>query len=337
MAAGMRTVTVLFSDLVGSTALASGLGPTGAEHLRQGHFAALRAALAATGGVEVKNLGDGLMVVFDGASAALDGAVAMQQAIAAHNRTSEVELAIRVGVSHGEVDEDDGDFFGEPVIEAARLCAAAAGGQILVTELVQAVAGRRTVHELVPVGALELKGLPNPVDAVEVRWEPAEEPVAAGRLPLPSRLEGTSGVFVGRDAERAVLVDALKAACDDGRVRGVLIGGEPGIGKSTLASVFARTAHTDGSVVLYGRCDEDLGIPYQPWREALEDLLTLRPVGSGRGRGRQRGSAWFVGDRVGCGSAGFVGCRDRPVSGVRGSGLGAGGRGGIGRAGGGSR
>jgi len=203
--------------------------------------------------------------------------VAMQQAIFGHNRTAEAELAIRVGVAIGEVDEEDGDFFGEPVVEAARLCAKADGGQILVTELVRVLAGRRTVHEVVSVGALELKGLPEPVEAVEVRWSPPQVPVDADRVPLPSRLENRDGVFVGRDAERAVLVDALKSACDDGRVRVVLIGGEPGIGKSTLASMFAQGAHRDGSTVLYGRCDQDLGIPYQPWREALEDLLAHGP------------------------------------------------------------
>ena len=138
-----RTVAVVFTDLVGSTALASELGPAGAERLRQAHFAALRAAVAATRGMEVKNLGDGLMIAYDGASAAMDGAVAMQQAIFSHNRTAEVELAIRVGVSIGEVVEEDDDFFGEPVVEAARLCAAAEGGQILVTEFVAGL-GRRT-------------------------------------------------------------------------------------------------------------------------------------------------------------------------------------------------
>jgi len=59
----------------------------------------------------------------------------------------------------------------------------------------------------------------------------------------------------------------------------VLVGGEPGIGKTTLAGVFARAAHAEGSVVLYGRCDEDLGIPYQPWAEAIGHLMEHAPPG----------------------------------------------------------
>jgi len=267
-------VAVVFTDLVGSTALASELGPAGAERLRQAHFAVLRAALSATGGVEVKNLGDGLMAAYDGASAAMDGAVAMQQGVFGHNRTAEVELAIRVGVAIGEVVEDNDDFFGEPVVEAARLCAAAEGGQILATEFIAGL-GRRSGHELVPVGVLELKGLPEPVAAVEVRWTPPEKPAGGGRVPLPSRLDAGSGIagFVGRAEELGLLDGALKEAGVQRQRRLVLIGGEPGIGKTTMASVFARSAHADGSVVLYGRCDEDLGIPYQPWAEAVAYLF----------------------------------------------------------------
>ena len=59
-----ENVTVLFTDMVGSTALASSLAPDAADELRRGHFAILRQAVAEAGGTEVKNLGDGLMVVF---------------------------------------------------------------------------------------------------------------------------------------------------------------------------------------------------------------------------------------------------------------------------------
>ena len=66
-----ENVAVLFSDMVGSTALASSLAQDAADALRREHFAILRQAIAAAGGTEVKNLGDGLMVVFGAASAAL--------------------------------------------------------------------------------------------------------------------------------------------------------------------------------------------------------------------------------------------------------------------------
>ncbi len=74
-----ENVTVLFTDMVGSTAFASSVAPNVADELRRGHFAILRQAVAEAGGTEVKHLGDGLMVVFGAPSGALSCAVAMQQ------------------------------------------------------------------------------------------------------------------------------------------------------------------------------------------------------------------------------------------------------------------
>ncbi len=85
----------MFTDLVGSTELAARLGPMAAEEVRSTHFGCLRAAVAATGGSEVKNLGDGLMVVYPSLAAALDGAVAMQQNIERHNRKAPAPLGVR--------------------------------------------------------------------------------------------------------------------------------------------------------------------------------------------------------------------------------------------------
>ena len=90
---------------------------------------------------------------------------------------------IRVGVSAGDATTADGDVFGVPVIEAARLCDYCSGGQILAKELVAHLAAGRG-HTFAPVGALELKGLPEPVSTVEVQWESA--PVEG--LALPQRL-----------------------------------------------------------------------------------------------------------------------------------------------------
>ena len=99
---GTESVTVLFTDLVGSTELASALAPEAGDELRRAHFALLRQAIAASGGTEVKNLGDGLMVVFPAASAALSCAVAMQQAVDRDNRRAPRPLGLRVGLSAGE-------------------------------------------------------------------------------------------------------------------------------------------------------------------------------------------------------------------------------------------
>src|SRR5260370_550773 len=81
-----------------------------------------------------------------------------------HNRSgaSGGPLEVRIGASAGDVAFEEGDCFGTPVIEAARVCAAAGGGQILVTEVVRVLAGTGGGHQVTPVGALDLKGLPAP-------------------------------------------------------------------------------------------------------------------------------------------------------------------------------
>ena len=133
-----ENVTVLFTDMVGSTAFAS----TVADELRRAHFAILRQAVAEAGGTEVKHLGDGLMIVFGAPSAALSCAVAMQQGIDRDNRGRERSVGLRVGLSGGEVSREGDDYFGDPVVEAARLCARCDSGQVLAADVVRAVAGR---------------------------------------------------------------------------------------------------------------------------------------------------------------------------------------------------
>jgi adenylate cyclase len=90
------TATFVFTDLADSTA--ARLGPHAAEELRQVHFRLLRGAVVASGGTEVKNLGDGLMVMFSSPSRALAGAVGMLQAIEHHNRSDGEPLGVRIGM-----------------------------------------------------------------------------------------------------------------------------------------------------------------------------------------------------------------------------------------------
>jgi DNA-binding NarL/FixJ family response regulator len=157
---------VLFTDLVGSTELEFRLSRSDADALRHAHFSSLREAIASSGGTEVKSTGDGLMVVFPSASAALDCAVAMQQAIEHHNRRALQPLSVRVGMSSGDLTVATNEYFGDSAVEAARLCAAAGGGHILVADVVKTLASR-SGHEFITRQELDLKGIPNRV----VAWE----------------------------------------------------------------------------------------------------------------------------------------------------------------------
>ena len=277
-----QTVTVLFTDLVGSTELLVSLTPDEGNAVRTQHFSSLRQVISATGGTEVKSLGDGLMVTFSSLSRALACAVSMQQAIERHNRRADHPVGIRVGLSHGEATEEDGDYFGEPVIEAARLCAHAEGGQILTTTMCRVMAGRHATQEFFSLGEASLKGLPEPVDLVEVHWAPKQETLQPGKqLPLPDQLVTTSAdslfAFFGRADELKTLEDIHKRAAAENHLGVVLLSGEPGVGKTSLVAQAGRSAHRNGSTVLYGGCEEDLTVPYKPWVDALRPLAESLP------------------------------------------------------------
>jgi class 3 adenylate cyclase/tetratricopeptide (TPR) repeat protein len=269
--AGEQTVCLLFTDLVESTALAARVGPEAAEGLRREHFTLLREAIAAAGGREVKSRGDGLMVAFASSVAATRSAVAMQQAAEQRNRHSEHRLELRVGVSLGDVTTDAGDYYGPPAVEGARLCDAASGGQILATEVVRLMAGTREDYSFRAAGELELKGFPAPVPAFEVVWQPLSR--AASAIPLPGRIRGIPETgFVGREIERSEMQELWQHVLRGERTV-LLLSGEPGIGKTRLASHFASGAYEQGATVLYGACEEDLGAPYRPWIEAVGHLV----------------------------------------------------------------
>src|SRR5258705_12951609 len=122
----------------------------------------------------------------------------MQQATDRQARSGPVPWAIRVGLSVGEVTFEDGDVFGPPVVEAARLVSAAGSGQIVTTGIVKALAGGRVETGFVDLGPLALKGMPQPVPACEVAWEPL--PVSS--VPFPGLLTDMGRIFVARESER---------------------------------------------------------------------------------------------------------------------------------------
>ncbi len=170
-------VTILFTDLVGSTSLFENRGDEEADALRREHFGALRGAIAEHGGREVKSTGDGLMVAFPSAVSAVRCAVDMQHAAG--------DLGLSVGIDAGEPIPEGDDLYGTAVIVASRLCDTAGAGEILASEVVCRVAGPRVAESIQAVGAIRLRGVGQRVAAAQVLWKeegaaPAE-PAAVAR------------------------------------------------------------------------------------------------------------------------------------------------------------
>jgi class 3 adenylate cyclase len=165
------TVSLLFTDLVGSTELMDRLGDDAGDRLRREHFAILREAASEYGGREVKSLGDGLMLVFASALGAVACAVRMQQRIAAYeDEASGQAMGLRIGLNAGEVISAEDDYFGTPVVVAKRLCDRAASGQTLLSDVVRSLVGSRREYRFIALGELQLKGFADPVTAFELDW-----------------------------------------------------------------------------------------------------------------------------------------------------------------------
>lgn len=280
------TATVLFTDLVASTELSVAHG-TAFDEARRAHDAALRSVVEARGGTVIKGTGDGIMATFGAVGDGVAAARAAQQAIHRLNRRrGDLALAIRAGLSVGDISFEGGDCYGEAVVQAARLCAIADGDQILAVEQIRAFVGGSRAEGFGEVGPRELKGLPGTVDVVEVRWDRPE----ASATPLPTRLADEDPTFVGRSDELGLMDEAFRAAADGRERRVVLVGGEPGVGKTTVVSRAIRGWFDAGAAVAMGRCEEDVRAPYRPFVEALGHLVASAPLEVLRGHVERHGA-----------------------------------------------
>jgi adenylate cyclase len=160
---------ILWTDLEQHSAMMERLGDADGRALLREHERITRQALAAHGGTEVKAMGDGFMAWFPSARQALDCGIALQRRIAGHTETAEQPLSVRIGINAGEPIAEEDDLFGASVIAAARICREAAGGEIVVSDVVrQLVAGKGFLFA--DRGAVALKGFEEPVRLYEVRW-----------------------------------------------------------------------------------------------------------------------------------------------------------------------
>src|SRR2546428_11301038 len=186
-------VTVLFTDIVGSVPLKTSQGDVAAQNIIRDHFYLLRQQVQTHSGREIKTLGDGLMATFVSPRSEVASAIGMQRALADGNRAKppEQQLQLRVGLNAGEAIREDGDIFGSTVDAAARICAKAAGGQILASETVRGIVGAAKDLQFRDRGRFRLKGFPERCRLLEVAWEeeaPAVvSPVLAERNPYIRR------------------------------------------------------------------------------------------------------------------------------------------------------
>jgi class 3 adenylate cyclase len=257
------TATIVFTDLAASTELRAGLGEGAADNLRRQHDAALAAAVAAHRGRVVKGAGDGILAAFDSASDGVLAAVAMQQAVYELGRRHRLRLAMRVGISAGDVSWEGGDCFGLPVVEAARLEAAAEPRQIVCADIVRILARGRADVQFGPSQSLVLKGLAEPVSACEIAWTTPPTAPTASALPL-----------IGRSREMSIVMEAWDRA-RAGSGGAVLVAGEPGIGKTRLLEEVASRVALSGGIVWWGAAYEGEVRAYGPITEMVDAYIRV--------------------------------------------------------------
>ncbi|PSK72228.1 adenylate/guanylate cyclase domain-containing protein [Streptomyces sp. CS149] len=279
-----KPVTVLFCDLVGSTALSGVLDPETLRTVTLRYFEAMSAEIVARGGTPEKFIGDAVMAVFgvpvvrdDDARRALAAALGMRRALARLNEelaaTLGIELAIRIGVNTGQVVAGSDRtarqalVSGETVNIAARLEQNAGRGEILIGPGTLLAAGPTVSAE--PTGPLRLKGKRDSVEAHRLLALGADDPELLRRFDVP---------FVGRDTERRVLDAALEGTVREGTAGLLRVTGEAGIGKTRLVREWLAGRSASGGLAYgAGRCRSygDHGT-LAPLADAVRSLLAAR-------------------------------------------------------------
>jgi class 3 adenylate cyclase/tetratricopeptide (TPR) repeat protein len=258
MALPAGTVTLLFSDIEGSTRLLEHLGEGYADVLEE-HRRIVREALVAHGGHEVRTEGDAFFVAFERAGDAVGAAVAAQRGLAACAWPDGAAVRVRMGVHAGEPRVVGNDYVGMDVHRAARICSAAHGGQIVISDATRRGLSARAIGdvELRDLGEHRLKDLARPLRVYQVVGAGLSAdfpPLRAQERPptdLPRQWELTRDAIVGREPEFELLA-AFTAGQAPGAVL-ALVEGDAGVGKTALWSAAAAHADQAGACVLAAR------------------------------------------------------------------------------------
>jgi class 3 adenylate cyclase/tetratricopeptide (TPR) repeat protein len=253
-----KTVTALFADIVGSTAMGSQRDPEVVRDVLRQFFARMKAVAESHGGTVEKYIGDAVMVVFgmprlheDDAERAVRAALAMRAATAELEAELRLGLAIRLGVNTGEAVAGAGDtpqflLTGDAINVGARLVAGAEPGEILVGELTRTLT--TDAIEYGPARHIVAKGKAEPVSV---------HPVIRARTEVPIQHRGLAPLhadLVGRERELRVLLDAITAVTAGARPQLVTVLGQAGVGKSRLVEEALGRSGEKSLRVLRGRC-----------------------------------------------------------------------------------
>jgi len=287
-----ETLALLFTDIEGSTNLLRSLGADYRRLLAE-HRRVLRDAFAAHGGTVRQREGDALFVTFADPSSAILGAIDGQVALAKATWPADSHVRVRMGIHVGDVTiDDDDEYVGLAVHQAARISAAAHGGQVLTSRATQIQAERRVPNgvSLKPLGRFRLKDFPEPQDLFQLHHPdladdfPAPRTAPGARHNLPRAISS----FIGRDRDVAELAELLETA------RLVTLTGPGGCGKTRLAIEAASASipvRPDGIwfVDLAPVADRDLvlsvaasAMGVQESRAASADAALIDFVSSGR-------------------------------------------------------
>ena len=260
------TVTFFFSDIEGSTRLLQACGARWPQLLGR-HAELIREAFTRHDGVEVGTEGDSFFAAFPSARAALAAAVDVQRALTAEAWPDGEDVRVRIGMHTGEATLSDGGYVGLDVHRAARIMAAAHGGQIVLSDATEALVGGEGGDgvRLVDLGEHQLRDLPAP----ERLWMAAVDGLRADFPPLrgvtanPTNLPIQLTSFVGRQRETEVVLGLVE------RHRVMTLTGPGGSGKTRLALHVAEAA----SSKFVG------GVYFVPLAEIREVELVLPTIG----------------------------------------------------------
>jgi class 3 adenylate cyclase len=167
------TLTMMVTDIVGSTGMAESLGDRRWITVLRHHNELVRAEVAQHGGTEVKAQGDGFLVVFPSARRAILAAMAIQRAVCASDEHPDAPLRLRIGLHTGEIVDMDGDVLGQNVVVAVRIAAHARPGEIVVSGLTRDLTAAGGDIAFDDGAEVELKGLSQPWRVHRVSWSPA--------------------------------------------------------------------------------------------------------------------------------------------------------------------